>query len=84
MEPSNQIFFYLRRSKLLSGLGEIRMAKGQPLGTMERCYDMLTWGECVPDNCAFSCALKRHGKGGCIKAYDNRPACVCYYTCLRS
>ncbi|CAA0395782.1 unnamed protein product [Arabidopsis thaliana] len=60
------------------------MAKGQPLGTMERCYDMLTWGECVPDNCAFSCALKRHGKGGCIKAYDNRPACVCYYTCLRS
>ncbi|CAH8276094.1 unnamed protein product [Arabidopsis lyrata] len=58
------------------------MAKGQPLGKMENCYEILKWGECVPKNCAFSCTLKRHGKGDCIRAYDdNRPGCICYYTC---
>ncbi|XP_019086244.1 PREDICTED: putative defensin-like protein 139 [Camelina sativa] len=60
----------------------IGMAMGQRMVPV-RCHDMLTWGECTPLNCAFVCILKRQGKGGCIQAYDSRPACVCYYTCLR-
>ncbi|EFH44219.1 hypothetical protein ARALYDRAFT_914759 [Arabidopsis lyrata subsp. lyrata] len=61
-------------------LGEIGMAKGQPLE--KRCDEILTRGECELDICAFACALKRHGKGGCIEeAHDPRPNCVCNYTC---
>ncbi|KAL9287363.1 Defensin-like protein 140 [Arabidopsis thaliana] len=84
MSKSSQLIVTVLCIFTILVLGEICMAKGQPLEEMVECKEVLWPEECKYDACAFACVLKRHGKGGCLEGPDYRSACICQYACKRS
>ncbi|CAN8231398.1 unnamed protein product [Cochlearia groenlandica] len=61
----------------------MNMVSGQQLGHLVPCTEIVTQKDCVPDQCSFHCALKRHDKGNCITNQDGLRQCLCHYRCIR-